>query len=186
MGSYRATKNSRMSDYAMTIAKHAKYLEPPMSESGTIRILKRHFDKDVAREIRPSTVKNMKDLVAILDEVEEEKALRAERRQPNKFREDEAKPANMTDNTPRGKLRHDERDHVRRGNYTNEPQRRYQAEYKPRGRAEDLPRVKEEVPPRGSGNLIENLTSRRRIIGDRFQKPRKKTRMLQSLGGKWQ
>lgn len=62
----------RMSEYAMNLAKQAKYLEPPMNDHEIIRCVKRYFDKDISREIRPSAVKALKEFSMLLDDVEDD------------------------------------------------------------------------------------------------------------------
>lgn len=147
----------------MMIGRQAKYLEPPMTESETIRVLKRHFDKDVAREIRPSTVRNLKDLVAILDDLDDEKVLRAEKKQPNKLREDETKTVNIGYDYQTRKAGDEETFKVRtsrpynsgnyaRGNYSNNPPRRYEEEYRPQRRIDEPPKVESESQARRNGN----------------------------------
>ncbi|KMQ85854.1 ap2 erf domain-containing protein [Lasius niger] len=69
-GSYDA--NTSMSEYALNLTKQTKFLTPPMSDSETIRCIKRHFGASVAREIRPSTVKTIENFVTILDEIDYE------------------------------------------------------------------------------------------------------------------
>lgn len=70
MEKYNGEKQGSMADYTMSLARDAKFLEPPMSEREIIRCLKRHFDRDIAREIRPSTVKTVAELVEMLEEMD--------------------------------------------------------------------------------------------------------------------
>lgn len=72
-GTYNRESRMTMSEYALNISKQAKYLKPPMSEQEIIRCVKRHFGTNVAREIRPSTVRNIEDLIKLLDEIEYER-----------------------------------------------------------------------------------------------------------------
>lgn len=44
-----------------------------MIESEIIRAMKKHFGSEVAREIRPSTVSNFKDLIILLETIEGKK-----------------------------------------------------------------------------------------------------------------
>lgn len=71
-GMYEINCGMTMSEYALNLSNQARYLKPPMSEREIIRCVKRHFEKDIAREIRPTTVKNIEELVTMLDEVEYE------------------------------------------------------------------------------------------------------------------
>lgn len=66
-GMYNKDSQLSMSEYALNLSKQAKYLIPPMFEHEIIRCVKRHFGSQVAREIRPTTVKNMEDLVSLLE-----------------------------------------------------------------------------------------------------------------------
>ncbi|XP_067213077.1 uncharacterized protein DDB_G0284459-like [Linepithema humile] len=72
-GRYKAAKNMRMSDYALNMAKQARTLNPPMSDKELIRCIKRHFDRDIAREIRSTTATTLMDLVYLLEEIQDEK-----------------------------------------------------------------------------------------------------------------
>lgn len=76
---YNPNFNIRMADYAMEMAKQARLVEPPMSDAEIVRCLKRHFQTDVAREIRPTAVSSVADLVSLLDELDEERRYAAER-----------------------------------------------------------------------------------------------------------
>lgn len=40
-----------------------------MGDTEIVRCLKRHFDKDAIREIKINTVRNIKDLVYVLEEI---------------------------------------------------------------------------------------------------------------------
>lgn len=72
IGRYQYGCGFRMSEYAMNLAKQAKYLKPPMSDHEIIRCVKRYFDKDISREIRPSAVKTVKEFSMLLDDVEDD------------------------------------------------------------------------------------------------------------------
>ena len=71
-GKYSYDANITMSEYALNLAKQTKFLVPPMSDSETIRCIKRHFGAGVAREIRPSTVKSIESFITLLDEIDYE------------------------------------------------------------------------------------------------------------------
>lgn len=64
---------SNMAEYAMEAARQASLLEPCMTDSEIIRCLKRHFDKETTKEIRPSIVKTVKDLIVLLEELDNER-----------------------------------------------------------------------------------------------------------------
>lgn len=71
-GKYSVTeKLGTMAEYAMSLVRDAKLLEPPMSDYEVIRTVKRHFECDIRREIRPSTVRSVKDLIDLLEDIEE-------------------------------------------------------------------------------------------------------------------
>ncbi|XP_029162262.1 putative uncharacterized protein DDB_G0291608 [Nylanderia fulva] len=67
-----------MSDYALDLARQAKYLDPPMSDLEIIRCVKRHFDGSVTREIKWSTTKSIADLIDILEEIQDERRAAAD------------------------------------------------------------------------------------------------------------
>jgi len=69
-GKYNANGTETIAEYALNVMKQAKCLDPPMSDKEIIRCVKRHFGNSVAREIRPTTVKNIEDFVQLLDEIE--------------------------------------------------------------------------------------------------------------------
>jgi len=69
-GKYNANGTETMAEYALNVMKQAKCLDPPMSDKEIIRCVKRHFGSNVAREIRPTTVKTVEDFVQLLDEIE--------------------------------------------------------------------------------------------------------------------
>lgn len=55
-------------------------LDPPMSEKEIVRCVKRHFDKEISREIRPSVIVGVKEMVKLLEEIEDEKRIQNEKR----------------------------------------------------------------------------------------------------------
>lgn len=61
-----------MSDYALDLSKQTRYLTSPITEREIIRSVKRHFGSSITREIRPTTVKNLKEFIVLLDEIEYE------------------------------------------------------------------------------------------------------------------
>lgn len=65
MGKYNQNREIEMAEYAMNLTKQAKLLEPPMNEHEIVRCIKRHYDREIAREIRPSTVRSIKDLIKL-------------------------------------------------------------------------------------------------------------------------
>ncbi|KMQ91975.1 s68305 gag polyprotein [Lasius niger] len=72
-GRYKQTKDSRMADYALDLARQAKMLEPPMGDKEFIRAIKRHFEKETTREIRTTTATSVAELISLLDEIQDEK-----------------------------------------------------------------------------------------------------------------
>lgn len=98
-----------MSEYAQSLVRQAKLLEPPMSDHEIIRCLKRHFSADVARKIRPGTVTNISDLSRILDDIKEEQRLIRESK-IRKAREDK-------ENALRGARRNVRREEDRRDGF---------------------------------------------------------------------
>lgn len=83
----RAECKLSMSEYAMNLARQAKCLKPPLSDSEIIRCVKRHFGTQIACEIRPSTVVSFEDFVNLLDQLyneslreKEESAMRQNRK----------------------------------------------------------------------------------------------------------
>jgi hypothetical protein len=72
-GKYKTSKNIRMSDYALDLVKQAKLLQPPMTDRELIRCIKRHFDKEIAREIRATTARTISDLIELLEEIQDER-----------------------------------------------------------------------------------------------------------------
>lgn len=71
-GKYRPDRGMSMADYAQEYARQAKLLDPPMSEHEIIRAVKGHFSIDIAREIRATTVSNLKDMMKLLSSIEAE------------------------------------------------------------------------------------------------------------------
>ncbi|XP_029673099.1 uncharacterized protein LOC115241474 [Formica exsecta] len=82
-GKYKSEKGETMAEYAMSLARQAKYLEPPMSDHEIIRCVKRHFGNKIAREIRPSTAKSIGELTSLLDDMEYEKKIVKQSRRQN-------------------------------------------------------------------------------------------------------
>ncbi|XP_029669881.1 uncharacterized protein LOC115239478 [Formica exsecta] len=82
-GKYRSEKGETMAEYAISLAKQAKYLEPPMSDHEIIRCEKRHFGNEIAREIQPSTAKSIGELTSLLDDMEYEKKIVKQSRRQN-------------------------------------------------------------------------------------------------------
>lgn len=83
IGKYRSEKGETMAEYAMSLARQAKYLEPPMSDHEIIRCVKRYFGNEIAREIRPSTAKSIGELTSLLDDMEYEKKIIKQSRRQN-------------------------------------------------------------------------------------------------------
>lgn len=65
-----------MAEYAMGMARNAKALDPPMSDQEIVVALKDHFDRDVSRELRPSSIHNVEQLIDTLEVVEAERRTR--------------------------------------------------------------------------------------------------------------
>jgi len=72
-GRYMPNRGSSMSEYALSIPQRAKILNPPMEDKDIINLLRDHFETEIAREIRPSTVKDLNDLIFLLDSIENAK-----------------------------------------------------------------------------------------------------------------
>lgn len=72
-GKYKYDSATSMSEYALNISKQTKYLSPPMADNEIIRCVKRHFGESITREIRPTTVKTVEELVKLLDELDYER-----------------------------------------------------------------------------------------------------------------
>lgn len=82
-GKYKSEKGETMAQYAMGLARQAKYLEPPMNDHEIIRCVKRHFGSEIAREIRPSTAKTIGELTSLLGDMEYEKRFIKQTRKQN-------------------------------------------------------------------------------------------------------
>lgn len=74
-GRYNATDGS-MTEYATNIARQAKTLDPPMMDQEIVQTIRQHFDSDVARELRPSVVRNVSELIDMLETLENERETR--------------------------------------------------------------------------------------------------------------
>lgn len=101
-GRYKPSKNLRMADYALDIARKAKTLEPPMGDAEIIRCLKRHFDREITREIKITTVKTIADLMFLLEEIHDEREISAEirAREKNVSKENATGNKNQSANNP--------------------------------------------------------------------------------------
>lgn len=75
-GKYRARKDVSMADYPLNVARQTRTLEPPMTEEEVIRAIKRHFTRDISREIRATTIGSLADLFAFLDAIENKKSMK--------------------------------------------------------------------------------------------------------------
>jgi len=84
LGKYKTNKGARMADYALDLARQAKLLDPPMGDAEIIRCVKRHFDKEIVREIKITTIKTVADLTGLLEEVQDEKELNIKNREEQK------------------------------------------------------------------------------------------------------
>lgn len=92
---YRGS-DSTMTEYALGLARQAKTLNPPMPDEEIIQTVREHFEADVSRELRPSVVRTVVDMVAMLDTIENEREtrkLRAESRRGGNERNNEASRA---------------------------------------------------------------------------------------------
>lgn len=74
-GQYKPGEGT-MAEYALRMARVAKTLVPPMSDQEIIYTLKEHFDNDVARELRPSVIHTISDMVNMIETIESERELR--------------------------------------------------------------------------------------------------------------
>jgi len=70
---YNANNNTRMANYALNLARQAKLLDPPMGDAEIIRCVKRHFNKETAREIKTTTIKTIAELTDILKEIQDDR-----------------------------------------------------------------------------------------------------------------
>lgn len=86
-GKYKPSKNLRMADYALDLARKAKTLEPPMGDAEIIRCVKRHFDKEISREIKIATTKTVSDLIFLLEQLNDERETYAESKTKEKPKE---------------------------------------------------------------------------------------------------
>lgn len=77
-GRYRASEIS-MTEYALNLARQAKTLIPPMPDQEIIQTIREHFDADIARELRPSVVRTVEEMVTMLDTIENERETRRQR-----------------------------------------------------------------------------------------------------------
>lgn len=71
-------------DYAMNLARQARVLDSPMSDTEVIRCIKRHYDKETVREIKITSIKRVPDLVRLLEEIQEEKEINVKTREDDK------------------------------------------------------------------------------------------------------
>lgn len=69
-GQYQPNRGTSMSEYALNIIHQCQMLKPRMSDNDIIEMLEDHFEENVAREIRPSTVSNLTDLIILLKRIE--------------------------------------------------------------------------------------------------------------------
>lgn len=65
-----------MAEYAMRLAREAKTLSPPMSDQEIIFMIKEHFDSEVARELRPSIIRSVTEMINMLETIENERTAR--------------------------------------------------------------------------------------------------------------
>lgn len=91
------------------MAKQGRLLDPPMEERDLVRCLRRHFDKEVSREIRPSVIHSIKEMVILLNEIEDEQRINVEKRREIKFRDDETKYTRSTQRPTTSRLNSDNR-----------------------------------------------------------------------------
>lgn len=95
-----------MTEYALG---QAKTLNPPMPDQEIIQTVREHFDADISRELRPSVIRTVVDMVAMLDTLENEKEtrrLRAEsRRGGNNTNNDASRTSRNNGNRDRQETR---------------------------------------------------------------------------------
>lgn len=65
-----------MAEYALKMAREAKTLTPPMGDYEIIHVLKEHFDSEIVRELRPSVIRNISEMVEMIETIENERATR--------------------------------------------------------------------------------------------------------------
>ncbi|KYQ54046.1 hypothetical protein ALC60_07048 [Trachymyrmex zeteki] len=70
---FRPSKDLTMADYAQSLSIDAKTLEPPMTDVEIIRVIKRHFRTEISREIRPTTVTTIEELIKLLNAIDDER-----------------------------------------------------------------------------------------------------------------
>lgn len=63
-----------MSEYALNLARQACTLNPLMADDEIIQTVREHFDGGVSRELRPSVVRNVEQMIEMLDTIENERA----------------------------------------------------------------------------------------------------------------
>lgn len=73
-GRYRQEFGS-MTGYALNLARETKTLTPPMNDHEIIYLLREHFDYNVARELRPSMINSVDDMIRIIESIESERTL---------------------------------------------------------------------------------------------------------------
>lgn len=72
-GQYQSNRGTSMSEYALNIIHQCQTLKPRMTDDDIIEMMEDHFEESVAREIRPSTVSNLTDLIVLLKRIESTK-----------------------------------------------------------------------------------------------------------------
>lgn len=163
IGRYQYGCGFRMSEYAMNLAKQAKYLEPPMSDHEIIRCVKRYFDKDISREIRSSAVKTLKEFSMLLDDVEDDFELQKAFR--GRFTE-----MNVRN---RRKINEDERERQTRKDLDVEPQKdnRYHKAVVPFIRQEGNVKTKQPIveTPNSDDDEKARKTTKSTMVQRRFQ-----------------
>ena len=62
-----------MTEYALNLARQAKTFVPPMTDEEIVQTVSEHFDVEIARELRPSVVRNISQMISMLDTLENER-----------------------------------------------------------------------------------------------------------------
>lgn len=87
--SYSASEGLSMVEYAVKLAREAKYLRPVIPETDILSCVKQHFADGVARELKPSLTNNLSDMCSLLNNIERTEKLRIKKESEKEDRKNE-------------------------------------------------------------------------------------------------
>lgn len=119
-GRYRRESNSSMADYALQIYNRARYIDDAPSETGIVKRLRYHFDRDVQRALDCRQIIRIEELIATLEDLDQIEQVYHAKENYKTFNGQDYKNSNFAnDNNNQNSNSHKSKNHAPNQNWRN-------------------------------------------------------------------